>query len=717
LVLVFYGLSSAQDEKPENYQYISPLPDSKLILPESNIIIRQGDKIDASTVKEEVIEVTGSLSGVHKGEFVLSDDMRTLIFIPSVHFTPGEKVNVKFNCGIYTINNELLFPLNFRFHISKTISENIRDKILNDVSDFVNAGTGTKHDPRILNRNEEVNDGLPEDFPNISVKVKNDPVHNYIFWAPSTINTPSFGYLTIIDNNGVPVYYKRFPSRIYDFKVQNNGLLTYSDIINNQFFAVDSSYAIVDSFSTGNGYTTDYHDFQIMPNGHYLLIAYDPQPVRMDTVVAGGDSTAIVIGLILQELDLDKNVVFQWRSWDHFQITDATEDIDLTQHTIDYVHGNAIELDFDGNLLISCRHMDEITKIDRQTGEIIWRWGGLKSKNNQFQFINDSITFSHQHDIRRLQNGNLTLYDNGNLHTPRISRAREYKIDESNLMAELLWAHSHQPPIYKSGLGNVQTITGNNKLIGWGGWANQGAEAISEIHKDGSTALEILLDESFINYRAFKFPWKTNLFVTKPDSIFFESIPVGDSATISIELINNSANPVIISGYYNLDSNFVVENPVPFTLAPHGIIPINIKFVPKKEGYFIDYLHIRSDTNTSRIAQVMVLAGRTDSTFSSVNDQDEINNYKIEQNYPNPFNPSTTIRYSLPKQSQVKIQIYNLIGENIALLVNRNQNAGSYEVTWDAENSASGIYFYSIKAIPTGGSDFFQSVKKMIILK
>ena len=79
-----------------------------------------------------------------------------------------------------------------------------------------------------------------------------------------------------------------------------------------------------------------------------------------------------VVGLIIEEQDENKNVVFQWRSWDHFKITDATYDIDLTDSVVDYVHGNAIEVDDDGNLLISSRHMDEVTKIDRQTGEIIW---------------------------------------------------------------------------------------------------------------------------------------------------------------------------------------------------------------------------------------------------------------------------------------------------------------------------------------------------------
>ena len=709
LFLLFADLSPAQDSNIDKYQFISPLPGSKLIMPENNIIIRQGDIVDRTTIKEASIEVVGSISGVHSGEFFLSDDMRTLLFIPSNYFTPGEKVNVKLYSGIYTANGDMLSPITFDFYISQTISENERDKALMDVSDFPKSKVSTKYETNTLKINKDINDGLPEDYPNITVNMSNNPSEGFIFLSPRTLPL-QMGYLIIMDNDAIPIYYHRSSYEMWGFKVQLNGLLSFCDQ-KHYCYMMDSSYKIIDSVRTGNGYLTNSHEFQILPNGHYILMAYDPQVVRMDTIVPGGDPSAIVIGLIVQELDINKNVVFQWRSWDHYQITDATENINLTQHTIDYVHGNAIELDLDGNLLISARHMDEITKINRQTGEIIWRLGGLKSRNNQFQFINDPITFSHQHDIRRLPNGNITLYDNGNLHIPKISRAREYKLDESNKTAELLWAYTNEPPIYKTAQGNVQRLSGNNTLIGWGGWINQGDEAISEVKQDGSIALEIFLVDTFTNYRAFKFPWRTNLFVTSPDSIFFESVSVGDSAIISVDLINNSADPVEITGYYNINEDYVVENPVPFTLPAFGSVSLNIKFIPSKDGYFKDYLHIRSDTETSRIAQVMILAGRTDTIFSDVKKDEIIYNYVLEQNYPNPFNPGTTIRYSIPTQSNVRLRVYNSIGENIADLINANQNAGSYEVEFDGSELSSGIYFYRLQV----GS--FVEIKKMILLR
>ncbi len=85
--------------------------------------------------------------------------------------------------------------------------------------------------------------------------------------------------------------------------------------------------------------------------------------------------------------------------------------------------------------------------------------------------------------------------------------------------------------------------------------------------------------------------------------------------------------------------------------------------------------------------------------------------YSMEQNYPNPFNPSTTIRYTVPKSSFITLKIYNLLGQEVATLLNREQTAGTHEVSFDASKLSSGVYFYSLKA----GN--FTSTKKMMLLK
>ncbi len=91
--------------------------------------------------------------------------------------------------------------------------------------------------------------------------------------------------------------------------------------------------------------------------------------------------------------------------------------------------------------------------------------------------------------------------------------------------------------------------------------------------------------------------------------------------------------------------------------------------------------------------------------------------YTLEQNYPNPFNPTTKIKYTLPFESSVKIQIYNAIGQIVAEVVNQVQATGYYEVEWSAKNLSSGIYIYSMSAESVDGSDSFNSIKKMMLIK
>jgi len=91
-------------------------------------------------------------------------------------------------------------------------------------------------------------------------------------------------------------------------------------------------------------------------------------------------------------------------------------------------------------------------------------------------------------------------------------------------------------------------------------------------------------------------------------------------------------------------------------------------------------------------------------------------NYSLSQNYPNPFNPSTVIKYSIPvnvksEMSDVKLVVYDILGKEIAILVNENQESGNYEIEFNASHFASGVYFYRLQ------NGNFTETKKMILLR
>lgn len=122
---------------------------------------------------------------------------------------------------------------------------------------------------------------------------------------------------------------------------------------------------------------------------------------------------------------------------------------------------------------------------------------------------------------------------------------------------------------------------------------------------------------------------------------------------------------------------------------------------------------------SSTIFKVKVIKNRTTDINESHGLRKETpTNHFLSHNYPNPFNPSTTIRYSIPKNSYVKVQIFNTLGQNIKTLVNEQKEAGYYEITWNAVDQSSGAYFYRIEAADFNNPKYkFVQVHKMLLLK
>lgn len=485
--------------------YTDPVNGSGMILPENNITIGFNKPINYSaTGLLQSIRVTGTSSGIHYGKILITENSKKIIFKPDRPFSEGEIVFAEFS-GVL---NEYNIPGSKIFKYSFCITGK---KIYIDPVKTMEKETGLNlHNPQMLI--------AP---PVLNITVNNSPAPGKLFLAPLA----GYSYNTILNNNGSFYWFQQYSAVTYDFKKQPNGNLTYYSGNPPRFIELDAYYNIVHTYQCGNGYTTDMHDLQLLPNGNAYIMAYDPQHVDMSQIVSGGNPNATVIGLIIQEIDQQNNVLFQWRSWDHMLITDAVRE-NLLDSVIDYVHGNAIEVDFDNNILLSSRHLDEITKINRSTGNIIWRFGG---KNNMYNIYNDSLRFSHQHDIRRISNGNVTLYDNGSFRPPEYARALEYSLDENNLNATLVWQFQRNPQVIATWGGNVQRLPNGNTLIAWGGSLN----TITEVKPDGTVVFDASYSPGVNTYRGFKF-----IYPADPNGIEH-----GNNSPFTFNLNQNYPNP------------------------------------------------------------------------------------------------------------------------------------------------------------------------------
>ena len=484
-LLIIYPVTTIKSE----IIYTDPVKNAKYVNINNSVVIGFDNKISTSAINyNESIIISGSSSGRHSGKLKITGEGKKLVFTPDVAFKYNETVTVKFEPA--------------KFYSDGSVSEKLEYSFTTE--SFRTPGTGRIpvndfYSYQLFSR-ENIYDQFSEELPLLNITVNNSPSAGKIFISnfPFTgiTNVP---HLIIAENNGSIYTGMKLKANALDFKKLEDGNLGYFDGGTFKFYSLNTEYKLIDSFYCGNGYITDGHELKILSNEHALLMSYDSQTVDMSQIVTGGDPNCLVIGLIIQEIDSDKNVVFQWRSWDHIPITDAQHQ-NMTANYLDYIHGNAIDLDNDGNILISSRHLDEITKINRQTGSIIWRLGG---KGNEFTFINDPGRFNYQHGIRRLANGNIILFDNGNFHTPPHSRAVEYALDETNMTATMVWQYRNTPDNFGFAMGFAQRLDNGNTVISWGSTN----PTLTEVTPSGQIALELSLPQGVYSYRGFKFDW------------------------------------------------------------------------------------------------------------------------------------------------------------------------------------------------------------------
>ncbi len=340
----------------------------------------------------------------------------------------------------------------------------------------------------------------------------------------------------ILDRYGSPVWFKPSPPGwfAYDFRAQTyrgKPVLTWwqGTIFGvGEAVIMDTSYTEVARVHAGNGHQVDPHEFLLTPEGT-ALITCSPSTVSADLSSVGGSRNGQVAESVMQEIDVETgDVLLEWRSLDHVPVSESY--MWAGGGVYDYMHLNSIDVTPDGNLLISGRHTWALYKLDRRTGEVIWRLGG---KRSDFA-MGPGAQFAWQHDARQVDEQTITVFDDGAAFfegnhryraTHRQSRGLALGVDHSARRAKLSRAYEHRPPLLAGGYGNTQTLAGGDVVVGWGN-----LPVASLFDSSGKLLQDVNLSSIYASYRAFNLPWTGT--PARPPDVAAHRLPNGRGTTV-----------------------------------------------------------------------------------------------------------------------------------------------------------------------------------------
>jgi hypothetical protein len=323
-----------------------------------------------------------------------------------------------------------------------------------------------------------------------------------IFIAPYNSPTGQAGAV-IVDNRGEPIWENPLAGKVTtNFRVQRyrgspvltwwEGSIELGHGVG-EYVIADASYRTVRRVQAARGLRGDLHEFVITPRDTALLTSY--VVTSADLTALGGPRGGTIQDAIFQEIDLATGeVLLEWHSLDHVGLDESYAPVGADW---DFCHVNSLDLDRDGNVLVSSRSTHTIYKVDRG-GAVLWRLGG---KRSDFQ-MGPGSNFAWQHHARRQPDGTLTVFDNGA--TPAVerrSRGLILNVDERAMRTTLLRQYTH-PQILAGSQGSVQPLPNGNVFVGWGE-----APRVSEFHRSGHMLFDAVLGEKYESYRAFRLPW------------------------------------------------------------------------------------------------------------------------------------------------------------------------------------------------------------------
>ncbi len=271
---------------------------------------------------------------------------------------------------------------------------------------------------------------------------------------------------------------------------------------------VDTSYREIARVRAKRPYDLDMHEFKLTSRGTALVLIY--HTVRRDLRSVGGRRDGRVIDNLVQEIDVRTGkVLFSWSSLDHIGLGESYRELPDDRSAWDYFHVNSVDEDADGNLIVSARYSNSVTKISRETGRVLWRLGGRRS-----DFRMGRGTRVHlAHDAEWQPDGTLRIFDNSQRSVRDRSRIVTLDVDTERREVTLVDDVRHPDAVLAATQGNAESLPGDGLFAGWG---SQGRW--SEFGPGGALRYDAELPDGYDSYRVYRQVWHATP-PTRPDVV------------------------------------------------------------------------------------------------------------------------------------------------------------------------------------------------------
>ena len=361
---------------------------------------------------------------------------------------------------------------------------------------------------------------LPHDFPLISPTRYPDagqPTPGWYLIGNLALAQGSGPFAMIVDVNGTPIWYHRMPPAQANATIVTPLPDSTVGITSTSNPSIATLYAL-NTWTTQTISTVDIplnnHELLLLPNGDFMLMSYPTVAGVNLTGLTTFGANSTMLDCAVQEVDPHGNLVWEWRASNH---TDPVRESVVPggdgsdANPADVYHCNSIDVDANGHVLISFRHMNAVLLVAKATGNVVWKLGGTAYNKDGAQLItvqgDPETGFYMQHDARFRPGGNISLFDDHSAAAgvPGNARGVEYALDLNAGTASVVW--QYQGTGSSGYLGSFRRYADGTNLIGWGGHAGIGNLAFSEVDAAGHDRLDMAFESpGNWSYRAEKVP-------------------------------------------------------------------------------------------------------------------------------------------------------------------------------------------------------------------